>query len=375
MPKLGRWPLLAVVALLLAGVYQYMASIESIKNVFPFLSLGMVPGYAVDEVPNLTGKTAIVTGANSGLGKESAYELLRKGAHVVLACRSVERGEQAVQDLKLRDAKPDDVVSAAEWKFDVMALDVGSPYSIRAFVRGFNGRRSAAMVAADAGRESDAPPLHILLLNAGVFHVPYRLTDFQVESHFAVNHVGNQMLTQMLRPNLDRAVAGASGGVATVTVVSSATVYAADTVSLSIDDLNGEDGYSAALRYAESKLASALFTKRLARIWKDRSILVNLARPGAVHTEITKHLPIPFVDWVMKLGPLFGIQWLARDAVVTQLRAATSPELLERRQTGANFIPLAIEWPYPKAACNETLQDLLWDFTEDIIEASARKQA
>ena len=213
-------------------------------------------------------QTAIVTGANSGLGKESAYELLRKGAHVVLACRSVERGEQAVQDLKLRDAKPDDVVSAAEWKFDVMALDVGSPYSIRAFVRGFNGRRSAAMVAADAGRESDAPPLHILLLNAGVFHVPYRLTDFQVESHFAVNHVGNQMLTQMLRPNLDRAVAGASGGVATVTVVSSATVYAADTVSLSIDDLNGEDGYSAALRYAESKLASALFTKRLARIWK-----------------------------------------------------------------------------------------------------------
>ena len=61
MPKLGRWPLLAVVALLLAGVYQYMASIESIKNVFPFLSLGMVPGYAVDEVPNLTGKVRQTT--------------------------------------------------------------------------------------------------------------------------------------------------------------------------------------------------------------------------------------------------------------------------------------------------------------------------
>lgn len=60
---------------------------------------------------------------------------------------------------------------------------------------------------------------------------------------------------------------------------------------------------------------------------------------------------------------------------VVQLRAATSPDVLGRMQTGANFIPLAIEWPYPTVACNETLQDLLWEFTEQLIDASTRKQA
>lgn len=299
-------------------------------------------------------QTAIVTGANSGLGKESTYHLLQHGAHVVVACRNVKKGLLAIDDLKSRLP----VEESAQWEYDVIALDLSSPRSIQQFVTELNSKlEHRARVAQRSG-----PPLavDILMLNAAVFHVPFTVTDFGVEQHFAVNHVGNHMLARLLVQNLESAVE--LHGVATVTSVSSTAANAASSVGLSLSEINNHDGYNRPMWYATSKLANAAFTKKLATLWKvstyflpnrvappfprnraaqrgsivvgcslsapchvqDRGILVNLARPGSVHTGITRNLN-PFLNFFVPYLPAMGIQWTVDQAVVTQVSALIHP--------------------------------------------------
>jgi NAD(P)-dependent dehydrogenase (short-subunit alcohol dehydrogenase family) len=208
---------------------------------------------------------------------------------VVLACRQETRGEQAVAELRARVPAEE----AARWDYDVLPLDLASPSSVRAFENKLRTRlelrarahRAKPTSSADSGiggeggdaGDARAPlsttahtdlhtGLDILVLNAGIFHAPFEITEFGVESQFAVNHVANQMLASLLLPLLDRAVE--TSGVATVTVVTSATIHAADSVSLTVQEVNDEARFYSPMWYARSKLAGALFTRKLARNWK-----------------------------------------------------------------------------------------------------------
>src|SRR5262245_31727477 len=182
--------------------------------------------WTANDMPDQTGHIVIITGANSGVGYESAVALARKGAHVMMACRSLEKAERARQDLLKR-------VPAAT--VEIMPLDLGSLKSVRAFAEAFNSRYDH---------------LYILMNNAGIMAVDYGKTPDGFELQFGTNHLGHFALTGLLLPSL---LATPHSRVVTV----SSGAYLGGRVNF--DDLQGEQHYDRPGAYAQSKLANILF--------------------------------------------------------------------------------------------------------------------
>ncbi|MFG2988589.1 oxidoreductase [Streptomyces sp. NPDC048257] len=197
-----------------------------------------MPGWNATHIPDQSGRTAVVTGANSGIGYVAARELARRGASVVLACRSAARGRAAV--IRLRTEVPD-----AEAEF--MPLDLADLASVREFAAAY-GRRY--------------PHLDLLINNAGVMALPYGRTADGFETQFGVNHLGHFALTGLLLPRLRAAAPGAR----IVNVSSGFHVLGRiDPADGSLDDPAGEHGYRRWIAYGRSKTANLLFTHELSR--------------------------------------------------------------------------------------------------------------
>lgn len=182
------------------------------------------------NIPNLNGKVAVITGANSGVGYEAARMLARQGAHVVLAVRNEAKGGKAAREI--RSAVP-------QADLEVMALDLASLASIRSF---------AALFMAGHDR------LDLLINNAGVMAIPRRETADGFEMQFGTNHLGHFALTGLLLPLLLRTPA------ARVVTVSSGMHRFGE---MCFDDLHGEQSYSKWGTYSQSKLANLLFAYQL----------------------------------------------------------------------------------------------------------------
>ncbi|GAA3853857.1 oxidoreductase [Streptomyces sedi] len=204
------------------------------------------------DIPDLKGRTSVVTGANGGLGYVTARELARRGARVVLACRSQRRGESALS--RLFDEVP-------EARAELRLLDLGDLASVRAF----------------AGTWADAP-LHLLVNNAGVMAVPRSTTADGFESQFGVNHLGHFALTGLLYGALRNAP-----GARVVTVSSVLHLLG----NIDINDLNTERPYRRWLAYGRSKTANLLFTRELARRTTDVDLLAATVHPGYADTDLT----------------------------------------------------------------------------------------
>jgi NAD(P)-dependent dehydrogenase (short-subunit alcohol dehydrogenase family) len=214
--------------------------------------------WSVDRIPRLDGKTIVVTGANGGLGFETARELARAGAHVVLACRSREKAERAIG--AIRGETP-----AAS--LDFRPLDLSSLASVRAFAASLRGGGGAA------GR------IDVIVNNAGVMALPLLHTDDGFEMQLATNHLGHFALTGLLLPAL---VASAPSRVVTV----SSAMHR--TGKIAWDDLNGQRSYSRWAAYSQSKLANLLFTFELGRRLRARSLDVRAigCHPGYAGTNL-----------------------------------------------------------------------------------------
>ncbi|GLW99239.1 oxidoreductase [Microtetraspora sp. NBRC 16547] len=181
-------------------------------------------------IPDQTGRVAVVTGANSGIGYVTARELARHGAHVVLACRDPRRGQAAL-------ARMQDELSGAH--LELRRLDLGSQASIREFAAGW-----------DRGR------LDLLVNNAGVAMVPYARTADGFESQFGINHLGTFALTGLLLPHLL-----AAPDPRVVTVSSEGQRFA----RFDLENLNAERRYRTAFAYVQSKRANLYFAMELQR--------------------------------------------------------------------------------------------------------------
>ncbi len=212
-------------------------------------------GWTAKQMPDLSGRTMIVTGGNSGLGYEAAAALAAKGAHVVLACRSESRSQEA--KAKIESAHPDASLES-------LPLDLASLASVRDFAKAFLDRHDA---------------LHALVNNAGVMAIPRRDTADGFEMQIGTNHLGHFALTGLL---LGRLLATEGARVVNV----SSTAHRMGRIDF--DDLHGERRYSSWGAYGQSKLANLLFTYELQRRLESRgadAIAVG-CHPGYAATNL-----------------------------------------------------------------------------------------
>lgn len=187
-------------------------------------------GWTAAEIPDQTGRTVLVTGANSGLGFQTARQLARCGATVVLGCRSLARGQEALGRIRTEHPRA---------SLELLPLDLASLASIRTAAASFGAR-----------------PLHVLVNNAGVMAVPRATTEDGFELQLGTNHLGHFALTGLL---LDRLVGCDGSRVVTV----SSMAHRMGTIAF--DDLMSERRYDRWRAYGQSKLANLLFAFELQR--------------------------------------------------------------------------------------------------------------
>ena len=244
-------------------------------------------GWRATDIPDQSGRLAVVTGANSGIGLETARELARKGARVAMACRSETkaRAAQAVIMEEIPDAR-----------IDLWPLDLSSLESIRSFAKAFHEKHET---------------LDLLINNAGVMIPPFGRTADGFEIQFGTNHLGHFALTAQL---IDLLLPTAGSRV--VTVSSIAHRFG----RIRFDNLNAERGYSASLAYAQSKLANLSFALELHRRLEERGqkTLSVAAHPGWTATNLQDNSA--FARFFSK----HLAQSATRGALPT-LRAATAP--------------------------------------------------
>lgn len=234
---------------------------------------------------DLAGKTALVTGCNSGLGLETMRVLALRGAHVIGAARTLEKAE--------------DACAGVEGKTTPLAVELTN--------------LSGIVAAADKVAALDTP-LDMLILNAGIMQLPELQLVHGVERQFAVNHVGHFLLTLRL---LDQVVAADAGRV--VVVSSGAHRWAAN--GIRFDNLDGSQDYDPREAYGVSKTANGLFSRELARRLADTRATSNSLHPGVIPTNLARHLPDR--DYDMS-NPFFKT---IPEGAATQCYVATHPEL------------------------------------------------
>ncbi|GGO80660.1 oxidoreductase [Wenjunlia tyrosinilytica] len=299
-------------------------------------------GWTAADIPDQRGRTAVVTGANSGIGYCTARELARKGAHVVLACRDESRGKAA-------EARIGEEVPGAEVELSV--LDLADLASVRDFAERY-GR---------SGREG----LDLLVNNAGVMALPYRRTADGFETQFGVNHLGHFALTGLLLPKLL-----ARPGARVVSV--SSGFHALGNVDLG--DLNSERKYRRWIAYGRSKTANLLFTHELARraVAAGADLVAAAAHPGYASTNLqTAGVRMEGRRMAERVAELANrvIAQSADAGALPALFAATAPGVAQ----DAFFGPRVQGWrgaPAPSWRAKWTLDDksaeLLWSASEQL---------
>ena len=288
-------------------------------------------------MPDLTGRTAVVTGANTGLGLETARALAVHGASVVLAVRNLDKGRAAAADIAA-DA-PDSNVS-------IQPLDLSSLASVRG--------------AADEIRRAHSK-LDLLINNAGVMYTPRTTTEDGFELQFGVNHLGHFAFTGLLL-DLMRPVESSR----IVTVSSLAHRVRAH---IDFDDLHFQRNYGRNAVYARSKLANLLFTYALQdRLAHAGAATVALAaHPGGSRSELARNSPLFVKAMVLVLRPL--VQSAAMGALPT-LRAATDPTAVGGQYYGpggfAEFGGYPVVVDSSDESRNPNMQRQLWEASEQL---------
>ncbi|KAF9356616.1 hypothetical protein BGX26_005006 [Mortierella sp. AD094] len=274
--------------------------------------------YSHDQIPDLTGKVAIVTGANTGLGYATTVALAANGAHVFLACRSKERALDAIERAKaeIKEKYP----QASEPKLEFMELDLIDMKKTRQSANDFLAKNL---------------PLHILVCNSGLCVCPFELSADGIETQFAVNHMGKINL-EIVNDN----------------------------------DSSKPDFHMAPTnRYQLSKFANVVFAKALARRLENESVYVNIAHPGTVQTELQRYageaMGEEYKTTIDTYYKYFG--YTSEVGSLTQLYLATSPEIEEKDIRGRYFIPIANEIDADYRARDEKIQEEYWEFTENLV--------
>jgi NAD(P)-dependent dehydrogenase (short-subunit alcohol dehydrogenase family) len=294
--------------------------------------------WTADQINDQTGRTFVVTGANSGLGFEAARELAGHGARVIVAARNEKKGLDAVARIKVEHPR-----AAVEYR----ALDLADLESVRAF--------AASIVSAGI-------PVDVLINNAGVMFPPRRLTPQGFESQFATNHLGHFALSGLLYETIRR---GRDARVVTVT----SNLHRGG--SIHFDDLSGEKSYSPQAFYQQSKFANVLFGLELDRRLRAAGAPVKslLAHPGYAATNLQSSTPSGLLRALMQIGNRLIAQSAAMGAL-DELYAAVAPGAESGKLYGPDGFREMRGYPVEVlpdgAAKNEETARRLWDLSEKL---------
>lgn len=247
----------------------------------------MTSSWTAEDIPDLTGKIAVVTGANSGIGYEMARALARRNARVVLACRDQDKGETAVRQIERQHPQA---------QAERMRLDLSDLASVRCFADEFTSRYTR---------------LDILINNAGIMATPFGKTADGFELQFGTNHLGHFALTGLLLDLILR-----TPGTRVVAVSSGGHRFG----EIDFGNLHGEKRYDRQGAYAQSKLANLLFAYELQRRFEGAGVdaIAVAAHPGWTVTNLQAHWPA-----LRMLNPLIGQQ--PEMGALPTLYAATAP--------------------------------------------------
>ncbi|XP_022973002.1 short-chain dehydrogenase TIC 32, chloroplastic-like [Cucurbita maxima] len=285
-----------------------------------------------------TGLTAIVTGASSGIGSETARVLALRGVRVVMAVRNVATGR------KVQEAIVKENPTA---KVDTMELDLSSMASVRKFASNFN---------------SSGLPLNILVNNAGVMASPFLLSKDKIELQFATNHVGHFLLTNLLLETLKK-TATESKKEGRIVNVSSRRHQFSYREGIRFDKINDPSGYNGLSAYGQSKLANILHASELARQLKEEgvNITANSLHPGAIPTNLFRYhgLINGFLGLVGK-----HVMKNVQQGAVTTCYVALHPQM--KGISGQYFADGNVAKASSQANDSE-LARKLWDFTQKLI--------
>ncbi len=298
--------------------------------------------WTADQMPDQTGRIAVITGANSGLGYETALALARKGAHIIMAVRNTRKGEVARAEI---------LKQVPQASVELMRLELGSQQAIRAFAAAYRARFNR---------------LDMLINNAGLMATPYGKTEDGFETQLGVNHLGHFALTGLL---IDLLIA--TSGSRVVTVSSSAQYLG----KINFANLHGEHGYHRYMAYCHSKLANVLFAFELQRRLDaaGAGTLSFAVHPGLAHTNLqmntadNNHTEWERAMYKIVLGAVAQSQ---AQGALPELYAATAPGL----KGGTHYAPDGIlggrGYPIQRraagAAYDRQTAARLWQVSEEL---------
>jgi NAD(P)-dependent dehydrogenase (short-subunit alcohol dehydrogenase family) len=289
------------------------------------------------DIPDQSGRVAVITGANTGLGYDTALALAAHGAHVVLAVRNLDKGKDAISRIVAQSPQAD--VALQE-------LDLTSLESTRA---------AAEQLRADHDR------IDLLINNAGVMYTPKSTTKDGFELQFGTNHLGHFAFTGLL---LDRLLPVAGSRIVTVSSIGHRII-----ADIHFDDLQWERSYNRVAAYGQSKLSNLLFTYELQRrLASHATTIAAAAHPGGSSTELARDLP-----WVIR-RPFDVVSQDAAMGALPTLRAATDPAVTGGQYYGpGGFAGMR---GYPKVVASSSKshdadrQRRLWTVSEELTGVS-----
>ncbi|QSL65715.1 hypothetical protein MERGE_003029 [Pneumocystis wakefieldiae] len=291
------------------------------------------------QLPDLSNKVAIVTGANSGIGFITARELLRKNAKVYIASRSKKRTDEAIKKIKETLTNPNVL-----WlEYDACDLD-----SVKNAASTFINKESR---------------LHILVNNAGVMAPPYSETKDGFEVQFQTNYLSHYLFTRLLLPVMKKTLKNEKEGAVRIINVSS-RAHSMSLRNITYNDLNMKSFWYWPelilrwLRYAQSKLALILFTKSIFEKYSKDGIYAISVHPGVVRTGLFRYTN--FLKYFLIFSRLFISE---EEGAITQIFAAASNDIIEKKLNGEYLIPYCKK-AIPFGDFSLEASEKLWEFSE-----------
>ncbi|XP_076615215.1 retinol dehydrogenase 13-like [Chaetodon auriga] len=289
-------------------------------------------GPACRSKVRLDGKTVLITGANTGIGKETALDMAQRGARVILACRDMTRAQIAADDIRQRSGNGNVVVKK---------LDLASLQSVRDLAKDV--------------LENEAR-LDILINNAGVALCPKWTTEDGFEMQFGVNHLGHFLLTDLLLDLLKKSAPSR------IVIVSS---LAHRSGRIHFDDINLDKDYDGQVSYSQTKLANVLFGRELAARLRGTGVNVYSLHPGVIRTELPRHMLASFALWKRVIANLlfflFKNPW---EGAQTTIYCAVDESVAN--SSGLFYSDCAPKMPAPQAL-DDAAAKKLWDLSASMV--------